>query len=105
MVFNLIIMLFISLCITGCYFLVKKKVSKFSKSIVIYGAGTKGAQLLSSLKLSEQYKVVLFIDDNVNLQGRHLNGIKIVSPNCINKYNTIASRIPAARPEGSPFAA
>ncbi len=68
-------------------FLVKKKVSKFSKSIVIYGAGTKGAQLLSSLKLSEQYKVVLFIDDNVNLQGRHLNGIKIVSPNCINKYN------------------
>ena len=57
------------------------------KKIAIYGAGSAGAQLEASLRLSNIYKISFFIDDNTNLKGRSLNGIKIINPIDLEKNN------------------
>ena len=49
------------------------------ENIVIYGAGSAGAQLANALKNSGRYKVVFIIDDDPNLWNRNLGGIKIYS--------------------------
>ena len=56
------------------------KVISFSannKRVAIYGAGSAGAQLFASLRLSGSYNVITIIDDNPNLWNRNFNGIKI----------------------------
>lgn len=57
-----------------------------SKKVAIYGAGSAGAQLEASLRLSMVYKISFFIDDDRSLSGRSLNGIKIINPIEIKKY-------------------
>ncbi len=61
--------------------------------VIIYGAGSAGAQLESSLRLSASYKVQLFIDENPKLWGEYLNGIQIRPPaelkNNINKIDLV----------------
>ncbi len=80
-------------------FLIKNKISKFSKPIAIYGAGRRGAQLLSSLKISDKYNVVLFIDEDTNLHGRLLNGVKIIPPKDLGKYQKNISDVFLALPK------
>ena len=46
---------------------------------LIYGAGNSGSQLVTALNKSNEIKVVGFLDDNNQLKGRFLNGIKIFS--------------------------
>ena len=48
--------------------------------IIIYGAGSAGAQLLASLKFSKNLFIAGFIDDNSQLWGRTINGYRIYSP-------------------------
>ena len=59
--------------------------SKNAKSIAIYGAGGAGRQLHASLRISNLYKVVFFIDDDSSLWFREINGIKIYPPESLKK--------------------
>lgn len=56
-----------------------------SIAVAIYGAGQTGIQLSSSLAKSRTYSPVAFIDDNVALQNTVVQGLKVVSPEEINK--------------------
>ena len=81
--------------------------SKIKLRVVIYGAGSAGAQLLSSLRLSGIYKVLFFLDDQPLLWKRSLNGEKINSPEILQEYKdkidyvllAIPSLIPSKRRE------
>jgi FlaA1/EpsC-like NDP-sugar epimerase len=53
------------------------KKNKSTKATLIYGAGSAGRQLASSLDTSIEYKVVGFLDDNDRLQGQVLQGLSI----------------------------
>lgn len=57
------------------------KKAKSYKSTLIYGAGSAGRQLASSLDVSIQYKVVGFLDDDDSLQGQILQGLPIYNVN------------------------
>lgn len=49
--------------------------------LVIYGAGAAGYQLAKSLENNFEYKLLAFVDDNPELQGRMIQGIPIYKPN------------------------
>ncbi|MGH6864744.1 MAG: polysaccharide biosynthesis protein [Methyloceanibacter sp.] len=55
------------------------------KSVIIYGAGTIGIQLLRALNETGGYKTVAFIDANPSLQGQMVHGVKVVRPEKIGK--------------------
>jgi FlaA1/EpsC-like NDP-sugar epimerase len=57
------------------------KKTKSYKATLIYGAGSAGRQLASSLDVSIQYKVVGFLDDDDSLQGQILQGLPIYNVN------------------------
>ena len=54
--------------------------SKKVNYVAIYGAGNAGAQLEFSLRLSKEYEVICFFDDNKNFKNRYLNNIPIFLP-------------------------
>ena len=60
------------------YFILSKS-SENRKRVAIYGVGEAGAQLVKTLMQSKKYYIDLLIDDEPNLWGRTLNGIKIYS--------------------------
>ncbi|MCW5632671.1 MAG: polysaccharide biosynthesis protein [Rubrivivax sp.] len=45
--------------------------------VLIYGAGSAGTRLLASLQHSHEMQVLGFIDDDLRLQGREINGVAI----------------------------
>ena len=55
------------------------------KKILIYGAGDAGRQLIIALENSPEYKVVGFLDDNIQLHKQVLLGKSIYSPNKLEK--------------------
>lgn len=59
--------------------------------VAIYGAGGAGIQLANALRLSAEYLPVIFLDDNVQLHGASIAGIKVWSPThleaILQKYN------------------
>ncbi len=55
------------------------------KKTLVYGASSQGRQLVSALSHGGEFKVVGFVDDDANLQGMSLNGVKIYSPDKIEK--------------------
>ena len=73
--------------------------SKKINPVAIYGAGAAGAQLASTLKMTGNYKITAFFDDDKVLHGRKLYGIPIFSPNKIlrfkGKINQILFAIPS----------
>ena len=54
--------------------------NKERRRVAIYGAGAAGSQVLSALTNSNEYKPVLFVDDDPALEGRTISGIVIVQP-------------------------
>jgi FlaA1/EpsC-like NDP-sugar epimerase len=52
---------------------------------LVYGAGAQGRQLVSALSHGGEFKVVGFLDDDTNLKGMSLNGVKIHSPEKIEE--------------------
>ncbi|MGV6852266.1 MAG: polysaccharide biosynthesis protein, partial [bacterium] len=50
-------------------------------NVVIYGAGSSGAQLAQALFNSPEFRPVLFIDDNPQLQKSFVHSLKIYAPN------------------------
>jgi FlaA1/EpsC-like NDP-sugar epimerase len=61
------------------------KKNKSYKTTLIYGAGSAGRQLASSLNTSIEYKVVGFLDDDDRLQGQVLQGLSIYNINQLEK--------------------
>ena len=58
---------------------------KVKKNVaLIYGSGNAGVQLMNSLENSDLH-IEGFIDDNIQLKGRSLNGKKIHNPKDIEK--------------------
>lgn len=52
---------------------------KRRKHLAIYGAGAAGAQLLQSLASNAEYRVQMILDDNPQLQGQLLYGLRVMS--------------------------
>ena len=48
--------------------------------VLIYGAGTTGAQLAQALRLHSSIDPVAFVDDNTSLQGVTLSGLSVFAP-------------------------
>ena len=67
--------LFIKYLLGDNYFF--KNRSFFSKNILVYGAGSAGRQLVSSLENNSELNVVGFLDDDDRLHGQILQGQKI----------------------------
>ncbi|MGR9087542.1 MAG: polysaccharide biosynthesis protein [Gammaproteobacteria bacterium] len=47
------------------------------RNVIIYGAGNAGVQLASALSHGREYRPVAFIDDDVQLHRRKINGLRI----------------------------
>ncbi len=103
---NLIIFwLLISLVSGGIRFLLRDLLLYFSdfnkkrkNSVVIYGAGSSGAQLEANLRLSSNYFVKFFVDDDKSLWGRSLNDIPIKKLDFLKKNNENIDQILIAIP-------
>lgn len=55
------------------------------QNVIIYGAGSAGAQLINALRTVGNYKIKFIVDDNKNLWGRNIGGIKIYPPKYLKK--------------------
>ena len=66
---------------------------KPKENVVIYGAGTAGARLASSLQNEDSTNILFFVDDSPFLNGRTLDGIPIKSPDEIFKYKSKIKKI------------
>lgn len=53
--------------------------------VLIYGAGEAGRQLAAALARSTEYRLVGFVDDDVRLQGRSLDGRDVHSPDALDQ--------------------
>lgn len=61
---------------------------KYQKKIIkvaIYGAGVAGNQLVATLRMGRNLKPVAFIDDDHHLIGRNVAGLRVFSPQAIEK--------------------
>jgi len=54
--------------------------AKSEGRLLIYGAGTAGVQTASALRLSQQYALLGFVDDDASKVGRSLNGVPVFAP-------------------------
>jgi FlaA1/EpsC-like NDP-sugar epimerase len=55
------------------------------ENLIIYGAGSAGAQLASALLQGNNVRPIAFVDDNKALQGSEIQGIKIYSSEKLNE--------------------
>lgn len=55
------------------------------KNVLIYGAGETGMQLAAALRSHDAIKVVAFVDDNAQVQGQSIMGLRVFSPNHIER--------------------
>ena len=53
--------------------------------VVIYGAGEAGRQLSSALDSGDEYSAVAFVDDDKQLQGSIIGGLRVYAPKAISK--------------------
>ena len=60
-----------------------------AKRVIIYGAGSAGALLYSSIKSNKNFSLQYFIDDNSKLWNRNLDGILIKSPTILKNLENI----------------
>lgn len=81
------------------------KLRSLSRNVIIYGAGESGRQLLTALHHGDQYRAVVFVDDDVRLQHSVINGLQVARPEeikrLIGEHNItqVLLAIPAASPE------
>ena len=75
----------------GYKYLASNPKFKKSKSVVIYGAGKAGLKLLTEFSDTD-YGIKFFVDDNVKLQQRTIDGVQIVSKNNLREMLKIADK-------------
>lgn len=56
--------------------------------VVIYGAGSAGAQLAAALRFGSKHAVQAFVDDNPDLWGRSLAGVDVFPPRHLQSLRT-----------------
>jgi FlaA1/EpsC-like NDP-sugar epimerase len=56
-----------------------------ARRLLIYGAGSAGRQLASALANSSELRPVGYLDDDTQLHGQTLNGLKIYNPSCLDE--------------------
>ena len=71
---------------------------KLKENVVIYGAGTSGARIASSLQAEDSANIIYFVDDSPFLIGRTLDGIPIKPPNELFKTKSKINKILLAIP-------
>lgn len=79
---------FLTLFIVGSRFFFKVLlgfVQNNKQSVIIYGAGDSGRQLLTALNQTNKYFVAAFVDDDRKLHKLVLHGIKVYSPHSLPK--------------------
>ncbi len=54
-------------------------ISRQRKKIIIYGTGDSAYQTLQSIRNYPDYQTIAFVDNNKNMIGRNINGIKVYS--------------------------
>lgn len=81
-IFGLSYFLFAVASRAGLYHLVSLVYRKAQSRcrVLIYGAGTTGAQLAQALKVHGTIDPVAFVDDNTSLQGVTLSGLSVFAP-------------------------
>jgi FlaA1/EpsC-like NDP-sugar epimerase len=57
-----------------------KRTKRRKDAVVVYGAGTAGARLLAALHESGRFRPVAVVDDNPELHGRLLSGVRVWPP-------------------------
>lgn len=80
--------LLLALLVTGVrlFFRMLLNLSRDKKqSVIIYGAGDSGRQLLTALNQTNKYFVAAFVDDDRKLHKLVLHGIKVYSPHSLPK--------------------
>lgn len=75
-----------------------------SHPVAIFGAGAAGIQLAAALRRSREARVVIFVDDNPNLQGLVVAGLPVCAPallpQLVRKHNI--GRVLVAMPSVTP---
>ena len=72
------------------------------ESVIVYGAGIAGAQLVSNILAGDDYLPVVVVDDDKKLQGQRVHGLRVKSPqrlpDLVDKYraSSILLAIPSA---------
>jgi len=81
------------------------KLRSMSEKVIIYGAGESGRQLLTALHHGDQYRAVVFVDDDASLQHSVINGLQVARAMDIGRLilehdiTQILLAIPSALPE------
>jgi len=57
-----------------------QRIHKVASRVAIYGAGAAGRQLASALRHGDKYKPVVFLDDDMTLDGAEIEGLTVISP-------------------------
>ena len=71
-------------------------------AVAIYGAGESGVKLAAALRTGKHFLVSAFIDDNLDLQGSEISGVRVFSPGSFEKLfeknviETVLLAIPSA---------
>jgi FlaA1/EpsC-like NDP-sugar epimerase len=66
-------------------FYIESKANKNRIRAIIYGAGEGGHQLFSAIRYGGEYTPVAFVDDDLSSQGTSIHGLKVYSPESIEK--------------------
>mgnify|MGYP000456876523 CR=1 FL=1 len=56
------------------------------KKVVIYGAGPAGRQLSNALSQSYEFKPIAFIDDDIELHKKNINGMEVISREDLKEF-------------------
>jgi FlaA1/EpsC-like NDP-sugar epimerase len=59
------------------------ELAKASSRLLIYGAGTSGVQTAAALRVSSQFELLGFVDDDPAKVGRSVNGMPVYSPSAL----------------------
>jgi len=62
----------------------QRKYKRF-QNVVIYGAGSAGRQLSTALDKSDEFETVAFLDDDSEIKNHIINGLKVFSPDDLQK--------------------
>lgn len=57
-------------------------------TVIVYGAGTAGRQLVNLVNQGSEYKVVAFIDDKRSIQGSIVQGLTVYSRDALSKLQS-----------------
>ena len=83
------------------WYLVGDIEKKKKKKVIIYGAGSAGRQLSTTISTTSEFVLVGFVDDSELIQGHNINGVKIFPSSIIeglvekNKIDEILLAIPS----------